>query len=165
MASLPSPALTMPVVPRNVSSASLFGFSCLACRQRKLKCDRKSPCSRCIRADQPCKYVAPVRGKRKKRTGQNKQSLRARLRKCEELLQQHGVQFDLCPSGSEENGDSDLAMASDAGDDSTAINAFEEELEFTDDRPRLVAGDVGLRYYDGYVQSTRIVSRQTRSFG
>lgn len=33
-------------------------LSCLECRRRKLKCDRKSPCSRCARADrgQGCVY-------------------------------------------------------------------------------------------------------------
>lgn len=43
--------------------------SCLMCHQRKIRCDKKVPCSHCTRADVLCCYPAPERvGRRPQKT-------------------------------------------------------------------------------------------------
>ncbi|KAJ5301434.1 hypothetical protein PENANT_c009G00631 [Penicillium antarcticum] len=38
--------------------------SCLRCHERKLKCDKSTPCSRCVRQNTACQYPGPSRVKR-----------------------------------------------------------------------------------------------------
>lgn len=40
--------------------------SCHACNSKKIKCDKKDPCSACTRAGRPCAFPSP--GPRKRRT-------------------------------------------------------------------------------------------------
>ena len=75
------------------SARELQPFSCLICRQRKVKCDRRDPCSNCVRACQDCNFVVPVRGKRK-RTKPVQEGLHAKLRRYEEILKAQGVTLD-----------------------------------------------------------------------
>jgi hypothetical protein len=68
-------------------------FSCIRCFERKVKCDKQSPCSNCVKARIECVFrVPPVARRRKKRT--NEEILLARLRKCEELLKSKGIDVD-----------------------------------------------------------------------
>ncbi|KAH8810958.1 putative C6 transcription factor [Xylogone sp. PMI_703] len=73
----------------------LRGFSCLLCRQRKVKCDRQEPCSNCLKAQRPCSFVAPVRGKREKKLERTPKTtvhegLHDKLRRYERMLEEHG---------------------------------------------------------------------------
>ncbi|CAG8091535.1 unnamed protein product [Penicillium olsonii] len=38
--------------------------SCLRCHERKIRCDKKSPCGRCVRQNVACQYPGPSRVKR-----------------------------------------------------------------------------------------------------
>lgn len=76
-----------------ISPGQLQRFSCLICRQRKVKCDRRDPCSNCVRAGQECSFVAPVRGKRK-RTKPVQEGLHAKLRRYEGILKAQGATLD-----------------------------------------------------------------------
>jgi hypothetical protein len=80
----------------------LKSYSCLTCRQRKIKCDRHNPCSNCVKAARQCSFIPPVRGKRK-RTKAPKEGLHAKLRRYEELLKSYGAKIE----PSEYDGDSD----------------------------------------------------------
>ncbi|OTA99367.1 hypothetical protein M426DRAFT_27562 [Hypoxylon sp. CI-4A] len=86
-------------------------YSCLLCRQRKVKCDRRSPCSNCVKADKQCSFVPPVRGKRK-RTKPPRESLHAKLKRYEDLLGSLGVDIeqsrDSDESGSETTSQPDV---------------------------------------------------------
>lgn len=48
---------------RNPSSASVApkGRSCVVCRNRKVRCDKQSPCSNCRRANIPCVFSSTER--------------------------------------------------------------------------------------------------------
>ena len=46
-------------------SSSLNPRSCVTCRRRKVKCDKRHPCSNCTRAHIECIYPAPGRAPRK----------------------------------------------------------------------------------------------------
>lgn len=90
------------------SGADLKDHSCLTCRQRKIKCDRRSPCSNCVKAAQQCTFVAPTRGKRK-RTKPPREGLHAKVRRYEELLRSYGVKIE--PTDFDD-GDSDSEVVS-----------------------------------------------------
>ncbi|TDZ67972.1 Aurofusarin cluster transcription factor aurR2 [Colletotrichum trifolii] len=61
-------------------------LACVFCHQRKIRCDRKSPCSNCIKTDQPCvpSKRAPAGAGRRRVV----KDLLDRLHQCESLLSQ-----------------------------------------------------------------------------
>ncbi|KAH0833587.1 hypothetical protein AYO21_05266 [Fonsecaea monophora] len=68
-------------------------FSCIRCFERKVKCDKQSPCSNCAKSNVECIFrIPPAPRRRKKRT--HEELLLARLKKCEELLRSKGVDID-----------------------------------------------------------------------
>ncbi|KAF3063954.1 putative C6 transcription factor [Daldinia childiae] len=93
-------AVAMPLGPED----DLKSYSCMICRQRKVKCDRRNPCSNCVKAEKQCSFVAPVRGKRK-RTKLPKESLHAKLKRFEELLKSYGAKIE--PSDDLDDSDSE----------------------------------------------------------
>ncbi|KAE8409754.1 fungal-specific transcription factor domain-containing protein [Aspergillus pseudonomiae] len=119
-------------------------YSCLACRQRKVKCDRCTPCSNCVKAEKQCSFIPPVRGKRK-RTKPPREGLHAKLQRYEELLKSYGVKFepsgDFDASGSETASQSDVQVDEDAAPPSQRSN-----LEET--KPRLIIDKGTSRYFD-----------------
>jgi hypothetical protein len=138
----------MPQTP--ITEVDLKGYSCLTCRQRKVKCDRHTPsCSNCIIAERQCSFVPPVRGKRK-RTKPPKEGLHAKLRRYEELLKSYGVKID----------------PTEDGDDSEVEAVSQPDVDMTEDveprsrshlskvgnvKPKLVTKDGSSRYFDRYV--------------
>lgn len=50
-----------PDVPRPSDYAVLKPKSCLACRKRKVKCDRQLPCANCSRWSIECNFPSPIR--------------------------------------------------------------------------------------------------------
>jgi hypothetical protein len=74
-------------------STDLKSYSCLICRQRKIKCDRHNPCSNCVKARRQCSFIPPVRGKRPK-TKAPREGLHAKLRRYEALLKSYGAQIE-----------------------------------------------------------------------
>jgi Fungal Zn(2)-Cys(6) binuclear cluster domain len=130
--------------------ADLKSYSCLTCRQRKVKCDRHNPCSNCVKAARQCSFIPPVRGKRK-RTKAPKEGLHAKLRRYEELLKSYGAKIE----PSEYDGDSDsetvsqpdVDMAKDADPRSkTGPGSF----ALKEMKPRLIDKEGSSRYFDRY---------------
>ncbi|KAF1732815.1 Bikaverin cluster transcription factor bik5 [Beauveria bassiana] len=82
---VPSPAVS--------ANDSAKTFSCLVCRQRKVRCDHAQPCSNCKRAKIDCEYVAPMRGKRKRSqpSQPSRETMHAKLRRYEDMLKTRGV--------------------------------------------------------------------------
>ncbi|KAF2669279.1 hypothetical protein BT63DRAFT_479141 [Microthyrium microscopicum] len=75
----------------HTASSSLNPRSCVTCRRRKVKCDKKHPCSNCIRQSIECIFPAPGRAPRKPRKPQD-QELVERLRRLESVVQTLGAQ-------------------------------------------------------------------------
>jgi hypothetical protein len=120
----------------------------LECRQRKIKCNRRFPCSNCVRTSRQCSFVAPVRGKRKKRT-LPKEGLHAKLRRYEELLKAYGAKIEPSNDGSM----SDAETLSDIGDErKKEIKSHDKHnssaLAFDDTNARLIAKDGSSRYLE-----------------
>jgi hypothetical protein len=106
--------------------ADLKGYSCLTCRQRKIKCDRHRPCSNCVKAAQQCSFIAPVSGKRK-RTKAPKEGLHARLRRYEKLLTSYGEKIE--PSEYGDGSDSEtVGTVSQPDGDMAEENAAKQPL-------------------------------------
>jgi len=64
---------------------------CVLCSQRKVKCDRQTPCSNCVKSRMACVPAAQVKKPRKRRFAERQ--LLDRLKSYENLLKQHGINF------------------------------------------------------------------------
>ncbi|KAI1170123.1 fungal-specific transcription factor domain-containing protein [Nemania sp. FL0916] len=60
-------------------------LACVLCQNRKIKCDRHSPCSNC-EANVPCTPSTPAPPRKRRRPNQD---LQQRLARCEELLSEY----------------------------------------------------------------------------
>ena len=86
----PNPsASATPLPPSN--TGLLNPRSCTICRRRKVKCDKKQPCSNCVKAHSVCVFPAPGRAPRKPRKPQDAE-LMDRLRRLEGVVQSLGAQ-------------------------------------------------------------------------
>ncbi|MCJ1314278.1 hypothetical protein MMC25_007958 [Agyrium rufum] len=77
----------------DLEDRSLEPFSCLVCKHRKVKCDRKYPCKNCSKAGADCVFRAPApprRGQRKSK----EPDLLAKVRRYERQLRELGVDPD-----------------------------------------------------------------------
>ncbi|KAF2095698.1 hypothetical protein NA57DRAFT_44011, partial [Rhizodiscina lignyota] len=72
------------------NSSGLNPRSCVTCRRRKVKCDKKHPCTNCSKAHIECIFPAPGRAPRKPRKPQDGE-LMERLRRLEGVVQSLGV--------------------------------------------------------------------------
>ncbi|KIX93152.1 uncharacterized protein Z520_11209 [Fonsecaea multimorphosa CBS 102226] len=129
-------------------------FSCLGCRQRKIKCDRQAPCSNCVKADTPCSFIPPVRGKRK-RTKPPREGLHAKLKRYEEMLKSYGANIE--PSLDSDTSDVESAARSDVGIPNHAGPQIEvvpgAPVPDVTTRSRLVTREGGSRYFDSALWS------------
>lgn len=73
----------------SLGSATAKQPSCILCRKRKVKCDRKYPCSNCIKANAECIFRESIPARHHKRRAEY--ALLSRLRHYESLLRQHGI--------------------------------------------------------------------------
>ncbi|OAL04622.1 hypothetical protein IQ06DRAFT_290674 [Phaeosphaeriaceae sp. SRC1lsM3a] len=67
--------------------------SCVTCRRRKVKCDKKQPCSNCLRAKIECVFPGPGRAPRKSRKPQDAELL-DRLRRLEGVVSSLNAQVE-----------------------------------------------------------------------
>lgn len=67
--------------------------SCVTCRRRKVKCDKKQPCSNCARAKIECIFPGPGRAPRKSRKPADGE-LMDRLRRLEGVVQSLNAQVE-----------------------------------------------------------------------
>ncbi|KAF2198247.1 hypothetical protein GQ43DRAFT_483469 [Delitschia confertaspora ATCC 74209] len=67
--------------------------SCVTCRKRKVKCDKKHPCSNCARAKTECVFPSPGRAPRKSRKPPDGE-LMERLRRLEGVVQSLNAQVE-----------------------------------------------------------------------
>ncbi|KAJ8109389.1 hypothetical protein OPT61_g7497 [Boeremia exigua] len=77
----------------NGSSSAPNPRSCITCRRRKVKCDKKKPCSNCARAKIECVFPGPGRAPRKSRKPPDAELLE-RLRRLEGVVQNLNAQVE-----------------------------------------------------------------------
>ena len=124
-------------------------FSCLTCRQRKIKCDRCDPCSNCTRTARECSFVPPQRGKRRRRRAP-KEGLHTKMKRYEEMLKSYGA--DIEPSSNDISdgetmleGDIDIAEDAEFRDERHASSSSLDKI-----RTRIVSKNGSSRYFDKY---------------
>lgn len=61
--------------------------SCVTCRRRKVRCNKRNPCSNCVKAGIECVFPAPGRAPRKPKRPQDAELL-SRLRRLEGVIEQ-----------------------------------------------------------------------------
>lgn len=69
-------------------------YSCLLCQQRKVKCDKKDPCSACSKARVICNFRPPATPRRRKKRS-HEEELLERLDRYEQLLKNAGIGMPL----------------------------------------------------------------------
>lgn len=84
---------TSPTRTHNSSPPRLNPRSCVTCRRRKVRCNKKNPCANCIRAGIECIFPAPGRAPRKSRKPPDAELL-ARLRRLEGVVHSLGAHVD-----------------------------------------------------------------------
>ena len=84
-------------------ASGLNSRSCVTCRKRKVKCDKRHPCSNCNRAAIECVFPGPGRAPRRSRKPPDTELL-ARLRRLEGVVQSLG-------KGIDENGETVIGHA------------------------------------------------------
>lgn len=67
-------------------------LSCALCQQRKVKCDRKSPCAYCTKCGVQCVPVARTQRRRRRRFPERE--LLNQLKKYEDLLRENNIRFE-----------------------------------------------------------------------
>ncbi|KAL4780880.1 fungal-specific transcription factor domain-containing protein [Aspergillus varians] len=77
-----------PAPHKEASQESLALRSCVTCRRRKVRCDKRSPCSNCVKAAIECIFPPPGRAPRKmKRPPAENAELLTRLRQLENIVE------------------------------------------------------------------------------
>ncbi|KAL7940985.1 fungal-specific transcription factor domain-containing protein [Trichoderma barbatum] len=146
---MPQPVMTD--TPKRPDT-ELKGFSCLSCRQRKIRCDKRAPCLNCTKVARQCSFIAPVRGKRK-RTKPPRETLHARLKRYEELLKSYGAKIepseDFDGSGSET--ESRRTPELNGGIKSIKLQSSRRVTE--DTKPKFIMQEGASRYFDSALWS------------
>ncbi|KAI8633354.1 hypothetical protein F5Y19DRAFT_490533 [Xylariaceae sp. FL1651] len=91
------------IMPGSSDTPSKPTYSCIRCADRKVKCDRKTPCSACVRHSVDCVFN-PSQPPRNRHKRLNAQILTDRLRYYEAILREKGID----PSNLQNTPDSDL---------------------------------------------------------
>lgn len=81
------------VSPEVQKSTSISPRSCVTCRKRKVRCDKKQPCSNCARASIECIFPRPGRAPRRSKKPPDSELL-LRLRRLESVVQSLGMGAD-----------------------------------------------------------------------
>lgn len=76
-----------------IPASSINPRSCTTCRKRKVRCDKKHPCSNCHKASIECVFPRPGRAPRRSKKAPDSELL-ARLRRLEGVVQSLGKGVD-----------------------------------------------------------------------
>lgn len=147
--------------PPRRSDTELKGFSCLSCRQRKVRCDQRAPCLNCTKAKKQCSFIAPVRGKRK-RTKPPRETLHARLRRYEEMLKSYGAKIEPCEEFDGSDSETESRLTPESNGDVVPMETQSNCPRSKDINPKFIMKEGASRYFDRYVyQQDYIQSRWT----
>ncbi|KAJ9602382.1 hypothetical protein H2200_013237 [Cladophialophora chaetospira] len=106
-------------------------LACVLCSQRKVKCDRRFPCSNCVKFRAEC--VPATVTKRQRRRRLPERDLSDRLRQYEDLLRRNNIAFEPLmkePAGDNEPANDDNADDSDGLDMSTPTTGAGSESRY-----------------------------------
>ncbi|KAH7368827.1 C6 zinc finger domain-containing protein [Plectosphaerella cucumerina] len=94
-------------------------LACVLCQHRKIKCDRSTPCSNCVKANVPCTPSTPAPVRKRRRPNQD---LQERLARCEALLKQYASTSGPLPASAIALATSAAASSNGVGSPSPALS-------------------------------------------
>lgn len=106
--------------------------SCITCRRRKVKCDKKQPCANCVKAHIDCVFPSPGRAPRKPRKPQDSELIE-RLKKLEGVVRSLGVQTGV--QGEDTQNGREEETSPSTVTDGNAEPKKEEELKLEEQAP------------------------------
>ena len=71
-------------------TAAKSSLACVSCSERKVKCDKQSPCNACVKHKVQCSYRQPKLSQRKRKHVIN-ELVEERLKHYEAILQKRGI--------------------------------------------------------------------------
>lgn len=86
-------ALQSPESPSTGSMTEQQPHSCVTCQRRKVECERRHPCSNCVKHGSVCEFRTPAPPRRRKRQSPGP-DVYVKLKRAEELLQGYGIDLD-----------------------------------------------------------------------
>ncbi|KAK9447044.1 fungal-specific transcription factor domain-containing protein [Limtongia smithiae] len=136
---VPTAATAEPQLPR---------FACVICQQRKVKCNRLSPCSNCLKANASCVYTTPKPPKRRRKANEA-MDLLEKLRRYEaafkNLTTEKGVENE---DSATTTGGRESDAPSEEGMKSKGVHIA--PANETDGHGRLVIDRTKTKYFDSY---------------
>ncbi|KAF7563652.1 hypothetical protein G7046_g432 [Stylonectria norvegica] len=93
--------MSTPTCEASASDAALKIWSCVLCRRRKVRCDRRDPCVNCVKSNNDCHYPVTGRVPRRSRAptsakspAQKQAELLSRLRRLEAVVTELSAQVE-----------------------------------------------------------------------
>ncbi|KAL8961021.1 MAG: hypothetical protein Q9193_002363, partial [Seirophora villosa] len=126
--------------------------SCITCRKRKVRCDKRHPCSNCNKAAIECIFPGPGRAPRRSRKPPDAELL-ARLRRLEGVVQHLGKNVDEEPEESAE------AVHQQPGDDENAAEMDAKPIKQEETIPK------GCGMFNGPEPRKKTVDGVSKEFG
>ncbi|KAI8305440.1 Aurofusarin cluster transcription factor aurR2 [Colletotrichum sp. SAR11_59] len=130
-------------------------LACVLCQHRKIKCDRNTPCSNCIKANVTCTPSTPAPARKRRRPNQD---LQERLARCEALLKQYATTGSTTPPAGPPTVSSILSPATQPTPSSTAASILDDigSPATSQWKPagKVVVEDGSVRFMDSYLWAT-----------
>lgn len=163
------PAAQPERAPQSRSSAPRVRLSCEACRQRKVKCDKLSPCTSCVRLGFQCVPVERARlprgrtSRHPERVAHTDRELADRVAKLEHLLRKYapdgqappGEPQSTLPKGSTDAGqpESTLQLKMEDAESWREENSHPSSASSMPHRPRPEAAYIGSSFWESMMQT------------
>jgi hypothetical protein len=122
-------------------------FACVRCSERKVKCDKQSPCTTCVRHKIQCIYRTP-KPSRRRRARYKETLIDERLKHYEALLQENGIDMHQMDSVSEIKASQPVNHQREPDSLWPAPNISVSEYRATSFKPQLLQGQSGAKLVD-----------------
>ncbi|MCJ1392721.1 hypothetical protein MMC18_005592 [Xylographa bjoerkii] len=134
--------------------------SCVLCRQRRVRCDRKQPCSNCVKAGAECRLITPAPPNRVKK-GRLSENLYAKVKSHEQIFPGEKVGTELFTSKA--NGPRPGQALSEVGSDSpsTSLSTLRGKFIVDDGKPRYVDSTLWTDLSDEFQDPQEILESPT----
>jgi hypothetical protein len=124
-------------------------LACVLCQHRKIKCDRSTPCSNCLKANVTCTPSVPAPARKRRRPNQD---LQERLAKCEELLKQYAGHSGGLPQGTQTPPERHLSHP--VSEPTMAVSPTGESGPKWQAAGKVVHDEGSVRFMDSYLWAT-----------
>ncbi|CAM1507865.1 Fc.00g047130.m01.CDS01 [Cosmosporella sp. VM-42] len=123
-------------------------LACVLCQHRKIKCDRNTPCSNCIKANVTCTPSTPAPARKRRRPNQD---LQERLARCEQLLKQYADGTVPSPTASAAQQSFTSPANGSSMDPSPSTPAVPDLASKWKPTGKMVKEEGGVRFMDSYL--------------